>query len=187
MYAVPFFMIQKAEKCLIFEENAAPCFTGAASDLYRETRFSATKEPLAPFPAGRAYYTQAGLLTCAGGKGFLPACSPAFPGTPGGWLSPAESGSGAYSGGTVREFHPVLYSPPETGRPRGHLRLVQQGILYLYGRNLSRNRRQFCHLRLGLPWIYAALGFTKHWGCGIMAPAGRLCDALLKNGKRRVG
>src|SRR5699024_12732311 len=35
----------------------------------RRGRISAAREPLSPVPAGRASYTQAGLLTCAGGDG----------------------------------------------------------------------------------------------------------------------
>jgi len=55
---------------------------------------------------------QAGLLTYASGG------LASLPGFPVAGFRRLQ-GLGAYSGGTVRDFHPIVYSPPKPNAPGG--------------------------------------------------------------------
>ena len=80
--------------------------------------------PPLPHPGKRGARLQAGLLAYGSGRISPASAAPRLPGLPVTGFRQRTPAHPAYSGGTARDSHPVLYSPRRAGRPAGHLEVL---------------------------------------------------------------
>src|SRR5699024_7193460 len=95
-----------------------------------------------PHPGKRGARLQAGLLAYGSGRISPALAAPRLPGLPVTGFRQRTPAHPAYSGGTARDSHPVLYSPGGPAARRGTWRFFSH-VLYSFPIPLSRRDRIF--------------------------------------------
>ena len=144
-------------------------------------RFSATKAPSSLFPAGRARLASRSS-DLRRWRDFPHAAS--LPSRFPRWLAFANGrGRGVYSGGTVRDFHPVPYSPAGTKGSLGALAAYSAQDIVPFSPEFVNKCRLFYEKRKRLA-LSLRDRFTLGGGCGIIA-ASQAANGRLRFEKER--